>query len=257
MSEAAPSPAPFTRPKATPQIVLRSLVFTAWVYALGALMGIFGLPLLLGSRRDAMGAIKLWARLTSWGLKTIVGARIEVRGLENLPAGPCLIAAKHQGMFDTVAPFNFLADPAFVLKRELMRIPVYGWFASKTEMIAIDREGGAKTLRAMVQAARSALDDGRQIVIFPEGTRKAPGDPPDYQPGVAGLYRDLGVSCTPMATNSGQVWPAHGFIRYPERVVFEILPPIQAGLKRATFMAILEDAVETASTRLIAETGPV
>ncbi len=252
MTEPAPS---FQRPKATPAIILRSLVFTAWVYALGAVMGLFGLPLLLGSRRDAMGAIKLWARLTSWGLKNIVGAKVEVRGMENLLPGPCLIAAKHQGMFDTVEPFNFLPDPAFVLKRELMRIPVYGWFSSKSEMIAIDREGGAKTLRAMVQAARGALDDQRQIVIFPEGTRKAPGDAPDYQPGVAGLYRDLGVPCTPVATNSGGVWPAHGFVRYPGLVVFEILPPIQAGLKRATFMAILEDAIETASARLIAESG--
>ena len=244
---------PVIRQKATPQIVLRSLAFTAWTYVLGAVMGVFGLPLLLGSRRTAMGAIKLWSRLVSWGLVHIVGARIELRGLENLPSGPCLVAAKHQGMFDTVAPFSFLSDPAFVLKRELMRIPVYGWFAGKAGMIPIDREGGAKTLRAMVQSARGALDEGRQIVIFPEGTRKAPGDQPDYQPGVAGLYRELGALCVPLAVNSGQAWPAHGFIRYPAIVVFEFLPPIQAGLKRATFMAILEDRIEAATSRLVAE----
>jgi 1-acyl-sn-glycerol-3-phosphate acyltransferase len=248
--------APALRPKATPQIVLRALAFTAWTYVLGTVMGVFGLPLLLGSRRTALGAIRLWARLVSWGLVRIVGARVEVRGLENLPPGPCLIAAKHQGMFDTVQPFAVLTDPAFVLKRELMRIPVYGWFAGKAGMIPIDREGGAKTLRAMVQSARGALDEGRQIVIFPEGTRKAPGDAPNYQPGVAGLYRELGAPCVPLATNSGRAWPAHGFIRYPSLVVFEFLPPIQAGLKRATFMAILEDRIEAATARLLGEADP-
>jgi 1-acyl-sn-glycerol-3-phosphate acyltransferase len=108
----------------------------------------------------------------------------------------------------------------------------------------------------MVHDAQDAFAEGRQILIFPEGTRKAPGDPPDYKPGVAGLYRELNIPCTPLATNSGVVWPAHGFLRYPGTAVFEVLPPIRAGLKRATFMALLEDAVEEASARLLAARPP-
>jgi 1-acyl-sn-glycerol-3-phosphate acyltransferase len=240
------------RPKATPEIVLRSLVFTAWVYGLGAVMCIISLPLLLAPRSAVMSAARLWARLVMGGLKVVVGARIEVRGREHLRSGPCLIAAKHQGMFDFIPPFDYLDDPCFVMKKELMRIPVFGWFAAKMEMIVVNREGAAKALRAMVHDAVDALAEGRQIVIFPEGTRKEPGEAPDYKPGIAGLYRELNIPCTPMATNSGLIWPARGFIRYPGTVVFEFLPAIQSGLKRATFMALLEDAVEEATARLTA-----
>ena len=248
-----PAPPPFVRPRLTAGIVLRSLLFTAWVYGLGAVMGLLSLPLLLTPRPMALWVVKLWSRLVMAGLKGIVGVKIEVRGRENLPPGPCLIAAKHQGMFDIIPPFDYLGDPAFVMKQELMRIPVFGWMAAKMQMIVINREGAAKALRAMVHDATDALAEGRQIIIFPEGTRKTPGEAPDYKPGIAGIYRELNIPCTPLATNSGTVWPAHGFIRYPGKVVFEILPPIQAGLKRATFMAMLEDAVEEASARLLAE----
>jgi 1-acyl-sn-glycerol-3-phosphate acyltransferase len=246
----APPPA---RPKPTALIVLRSIVFTIWVYGLGAVMGIACLPLLLGPRAWALGAVRLWSRLVMGGLRLIVGVRIDVRGRERLPAGGCLIAAKHQGMFDIIPPFDYLPDPCLVMKKELRAIPVFGWFSAKLGMIVVNREAGAKALRAMVHEASDALAEGRQIIIFPEGTRKAPGAAPDYKPGIAGLYRELNVPCAPLATNSGLVWPAHGFIRYPGTVVFEILPPIQAGLKRATFMALLEDAVEGASARLLTD----
>jgi len=241
------------RPPATPQIVLRSVLFTAWVYGLGALMGLVSLPLLLMRRQTAIWAVRTWARLVIAGLKTIVGVKVEVRGLELLPPGGCLIAAKHQGMFDIIPPFDYLPEPCLVMKRELMMIPVFGWFSAKLEMIVINRAAASKALRAMVHDAKDALAEGRQIIIFPEGTRKAPGAPADYKPGIAALYRELNIPCTPLATNSGMIWPAHGFIRYPGTVVFEILPPIQAGLKRATFMALLEDTVEAASARLMTE----
>jgi 1-acyl-sn-glycerol-3-phosphate acyltransferase len=237
--------APLRRPKATLAVVLRSLV----------VMGLVCLPLLLAPRRTAIAVIRLWSRLVMAGLKVVVGVKIEVRGREHLPAGPCLIAAKHQGMFDFIPPFDFLSDPCFVLKQELMRIPVFGWFSAKTRMIVINREGAAKALRGMVHDAKAALGEGRQIVIFPEGTRKAPGDPPDYKPGIAALYRELAVPCIPLATNSGMIWPAHGFIRYPGTVVFDFRPPIEAGLKRGVFMAKLEAAVEEASTRLLTRTS--
>ena len=250
VSEGVPE---YTPPAPTTGQVVRSLLFTVWLYGLIAVVGIGGLPLLLGPQRWVFAMTRLWARLVVWGLEVIAGVRMEVRGLEHRPTGPCLIGAKHQGMFDTIAPLLFLENPCFVLKQELMRIPVYGWFAAKAGHIAIDRAAHAKALRGLVHAARDRLGEGRPIIIYPEGTRRAPDDPPAYKPGVAALYRDLDVGCTPMATNSGVCWPAHGFLRRPGVIVFEFLPPIPPGLKRATFMAMLEDAVEDASTRLVAE----
>ena len=243
-------------PKVTPAIVLRSLVFTAWVYLLGLVMGLACLPLLLGPRTLAVGAIRLWSRLVMVGLKRLVGASIEVRGLEHRPTGPSLVAAKHQGMFDILPPFDLLSGPGFVMKKELMSIPIFGWFAAKAGMISIDREGGAVTLRSMTTAARNLFAEGRQVVIFPEGTRKAPGEAPDYKAGVAGLYRELGVSCAPVATNSGLIWPAHGFIRFPGVLIYEFLPPILPGLKRAEFMRRLQSEIETASAALLTQAHP-
>ena len=198
-----------------------------------------------------MAVIRLWARFMLLGLRLICGVRVEVRGLEHRPAGAALIAAKHQGMLDVIAPFTFLDDPCFVMKKELMPLPFFGWFAWKTRMIPVDRGAHARALKDMVRAARDRLADGRQIVIFPEGTRTAPGQPGDYKPGVAALYRDLAAPCWPVATNSGVHWPARGVLRRPGVVVFEFLPPIPAGLKRAEFMTRLEDRIETASTSLL------
>ena len=175
---------------------------------------------------------------------------MEVRGLEHRPSGPALIAAKHQSMLDTVAPWRFLSDPCFVLKQELLRLPVYGWYARKADMVAVDREAHAKALRQLVTDARAQLAQGRQVIIFPEGTRQLPGAAPDYKPGVAALYRDLVIPVVPMATNSGVHWPAHGQGYTPGQVVFEFLEPIPAGLKRGEFMRALEDRIETASGRL-------
>lgn len=241
------------RPLAGAGALLRSLVFMAWMYGLLAVMGTLCAPLLLGPRRWVLAAVEVWRRLVMRGLRVICGLSVEVRGLEHLPPGPCLIAAKHHAMLDTIAPFDWLPDPAYVLKRELMRLPFYGWYAGKTEQIPIDREGNARTLRALMHAARDRLEDGRSVVIFPEGTRSEPGAAPDYKPGVAALYRDLGVPCVPMATNSGLYWPAHGVVRRPGVAVYELLEPIPPGMKRASFMALLEDRIEGGTQRLLAE----
>ncbi len=132
-----------------------------------------------------------------------------------------------------------------------MPLPFFGWFAWKTKMIAVDRAAHAKALKAMVRQTRARLAEGRQILIFPEGTRTTPGEPADYKPGVAAIYRDVDAPCWPVATNSGVHWPAHGFKRYPGTVVFEFLPPIPAGLKRVEFMKQLESRIEDASTALL------
>ncbi len=230
---------------------VRSLIFTLWLYLSIPLFAVLLSPALLMPHRAAMGVIKLWARFVLFGLRWIAGVKVEVRGLEHRPNGPALIAAKHQGMLDVIAPFAFLDDACFVMKKELMPLPFFGWFAWKTKMIAVDRAAHAKALKDMVRQTHARLAEGRQILIFPEGTRTAPGAPADYKPGVAAIYRDVDAPCWPVATNSGVHWPAHGFKRYPGTVVFEFLPPIPSGLKRAEFMKQLESRIEDASTALL------
>ena len=230
---------------------VRSLIFTLWLYLSMPLFAVGLSPALLMPHGVAIAVIKLWARFVLFGLRWIAGVKVEVRGLEHRPTGPALIAAKHQGMLDVIAPFAFLDDACFVMKKELMPLPFFGWFAWKTKMIAVDRAAHAKALKDMVRQTRARLAEGRQILIFPEGTRTTPGEPADYKPGVAAIYRDVDAPCWPVATNSGVHWPAHGFKRYPGTVVFEFLPPIPAGLKRAAFMAELESRIETASTALL------
>jgi 1-acyl-sn-glycerol-3-phosphate acyltransferase len=156
-------------------------------------------------------------------------------------------------MLDTVAPFDFLPEPAYVLKQELMRLPFYGWFAARAGMIPVDREAHSKALKQLVADSIRRLAEGRQIIIFPEGTRKLPGETGDYKPGVAALYRELAIPCIPMATNSGLFWPAHGLDWKPGAAVFELLEPIPPGLKRAEFMRQLEERIEVATARLVAE----
>ena len=250
------APAPVSAPAGL-RTVAGSLAFAAFSYGLLAVMMVACLPLLLGPRRWSLAAVRVWSRASLAALRVLCAVRVEVRGREHLPRGAALVAAKHLSMLDTVAPLLMLDDPAYVLKRELMRLPFWGWYAAKTDMLPIDREGGSATLRALVHGARTRMDDGRQVVIFPEGTRRPPRAEPDYKPGVAGLYRELGAPCTPLATNSGLFWPAHGWLRRPGVAVFEFLPPIPAGLKRASFMAVLEERIETASARLLAEGGPI
>lgn len=231
--------------------IVRSLLFTLWLYLSMPLFAVGLSPALLMPHGAAMGVIKLWARFVLFGLRWIAGVKVEIRGLEHQPTGPALVACKHQSMLDIIIPFVTLRDPCIIMKQELRPIPFFGWFAWKTKMIAVDRGAHSKALKDMVKQSRARAAEKRQIFIFPEGTRTEVDAAPDYKPGVMALYRDLGTPCWPMATNSGMHWPAHGFRRYPGTVVFEFLPPIPAGLKRAEFMTQLESRIETASNALL------
>lgn len=232
-------------------VFIRSLTFIALFYLWSILTVLAILPLLLAPRRWMLTAVRFWARVTLVLVRIVCGVRVEFRGLEHLPRGAALIAAKHQCMFDTIAPVTLLADPAYVMRDSLLKIPFWGWYTVKTGMIPIDREGHAKALRAMLSVARTRARENRQIVIFPEGTRTAPGTTGEYKPGVAALYRVLGLPCTPMATNSGVHWPAHGFLRRPGLVVYEFLEPLPPGLERDEFMRLLEERLEGASRALL------
>lgn len=230
---------------------IRSLLFVVWLYLSLALFAVGMSPALVLPHRYAMGVIKAWARFILFGLQWIAGVKVEFRGLEHRPIDAALIACKHQCMLDIIIPFAVLDDPCIIMKKELTPIPFFGWFAWKTKMISIDRSAHSKALKAMVRQSRLRADEGRQIFIFPEGTRAEAGAPPDYKPGVMALYRDLGGPCWPMATNAGVHWPAHGFRRYPGTIVYEFLPVIPAGLKRVEFMTLLEARIEAASNALL------
>jgi 1-acyl-sn-glycerol-3-phosphate acyltransferase len=232
---------------------LRSALFNVVFYLNLAVFLVVGSPLYLAPRTWAMWALKLWARASLWWLEAIVGIGMEVRGLEHVPKGAALIAAKHQSLFETFAVLPLLSDPAMVLKRELLWIPLFGWFAVKFRMIPVDRTAGAKALKALIGRAQAAARAGRQILIFPEGTRRPPGATADYRPGAAALYLNTGVACVPMALNSGLYWPRRSFRLSPGTVILEFLPAIPPGLSRVEFSRRLEDAVETASQALLAE----
>jgi 1-acyl-sn-glycerol-3-phosphate acyltransferase len=231
----------------------RATLFNLAFYLWTAGIGILGLPLLLAPRRWVMAFGTFWSAMTLRLLDWIVGLRHEVRGRENLPPGGCIVAMKHQSAWDTLALPVVIGDPATVLKRELMWIPLYGWYARRAGAIAVDRKAGAAALKRMVADAKTAAAMRRPIVIFPEGTRTAVGAPPDYQPGVAALYLQLGVPLVPVALNSGLFWGRRAFLKRPGRIVMEILPPIPPGLPRRQVMAELERRIEEKTAALIAE----
>jgi len=229
---------------------LRALAFNIAFFGVTAVLGVAALPLLLAPRRTAMRFGRFWAQCVLALLKAIVGLDGEIRGIEHLPPGACLIAMKHQSAWDALILPVVLGDPAVVIKRELLWLPFYGWYAARAGSITIDRRGGAGALRRMVAAARQAVAAARPIVIFPEGTRTAPGQRLTYQPGVAALYQALAVPLVPAAVNSGLYWGRRSFVKRPGRILLEFLAPIPPGLPRREVMQELESRIETATAAL-------
>lgn len=231
-------------------IWLRSLAFNVAFFAATGLLGILGLPMVVAPRRWVMRFGRFWSQTVLALLKTIAGLDGEVRGMDRLPPGACLIAMKHQSAWDTLIVPVALSDPAIVIKRELLWVPFYGWYANRAGAIPIDRGGGAGALRRMVPTAQAAAKMGRPIVIFPQGTRTAPGQRAPYQPGVAALYQALALPLVPAAVNSGLFWGRRSFLKRPGRIVLEFLEPIAPGLPRREMMAELEARIETATAEL-------
>jgi 1-acyl-sn-glycerol-3-phosphate acyltransferase len=241
------------RASAKAALYLRSLLFYPVLYINWALFLILGSWLLIGPRRWAMAGLAFHGRVTVWLLRVICGTKMAVRGREKLLPGPVIVAAKHQAAWDTFALISLMRDPALVMKAELLSIPLYGWFCRKFELIAIQRELGPSALRQMVREARTRATAGREILIFPEGTRTIPGSPAEYKPGIVFLYQDLKVPVCPLALNSGMFWPRRSFLRYPGTIVVEFLDPIPPGLPRQQFMDRLQSSIETATGRLVAQ----
>jgi len=231
----------------------RSLLFNALFYVNITARMIVALPTIVLPYSFLLGVLRAYARSTLWLLRVVCGIKVEWRGREKIPAGACLVACKHQSLWETFALFMLLDDPTFVLKRELMWLPLFGWLARKARMIPIDRGGRAAALARMTAAARREIARSRQIVIFPEGTRRAPDAEPHYLPGVAYLYGEVGLTCLPVALNSGLFWPRRSVLRYPGTVLAEVLDPIPPGLDRRTFLARLQSVLEEATARLVDE----
>jgi 1-acyl-sn-glycerol-3-phosphate acyltransferase len=232
-------------------LVLRSLLFNAGFFGLTALAGVLALPLLTAPRQWTLAVQRGWARVIIAMMRVLCGITLRVEGREHLPAkGPALIAAKHQSAFDTIVWFLLVPDPVYVLKAELFRIPVWGWHARHTRMIGVDRKGGASAMRGMLREAREAAAEGRQIVIFPEGTRVAPGARAPYQPGIVALAGATALPVIPVATNSGRLWGRRSFVKRPGEIVVKVLEPLPAGLTRAELLGALEARIEAAQEQL-------
>jgi len=209
------------------------------------------LPLLvLAPRRTVQHAARFWLEGALWMQKHILGLSFEVLGGENLPSGGAILAAKHQSAWETMVFHRLVGDPAFVLKRELLKLPLIGWYMRSTEQIPIDRASRGSALKQMLDKGKRAVEQGRSLVIFPEGTRQPTGKTGRYHSGVFKLYDALAVPVVPIALNSGQFWSRNAFIRHPGTITLHVLPPIPPGLAREAFMARLQGDIETATRAL-------
>ena len=234
-------------------ILIRSILFNLLFYLNLAVLLVIALATLVMPRWGIFGMAKLWGSTSNWMLRVLCGIRIEFRGAEKIPRGPLIIAAKHQSTWETFALLWLFDDFTYIIKRELTWIPLFGWFALKGGMIPVDRGAGSQALTAMAERARAKVNAGRQLIIFPEGTRRPPGAEPRYKFGVARLYAELGVPCVPIVLNSGLFWPRRSVLRLPGTIVVEVLDPIPPGLDAQTFFTRLQDTMEAATARLVAE----
>lgn len=233
-------------------IAIRSIVVNTALYVSFLIIAILGVPFLIAPK-GALRVAQFWARVNLWVLKTVGGVNFEVRGLENLPRGGCIIAAKHQSALETFGIVPYVGDFAFILKRELNWMPLFGWYTWRAGMIGVNRGARSQALKDMTVDAKKAIANGRQIIIYPEGTRRPLGAPPAYKYGAVHLYSELDTVCVPVAINTGLYWPRRSFLRYPGTAVLEFLDPIQPGMEPEAFKEKLEQVIESGSDRLIAE----
>jgi 1-acyl-sn-glycerol-3-phosphate acyltransferase len=234
-------------------LYLRSLAFNVIFYLNIVVWMIAILPTLVLPRRALITVVRAWARTNLFFLRVLCGTQWEIRGAERIPKGGLLVASKHQSLWETFALLVLFDDPCYILKRELTWIPLFGWYARKARMIPVDRGARSAAMKAMTAIAKREIRENRQILIFPEGTRRAPDAEPAYKYGVSFLYDELQVPCLPVALNSGMFWPRRKFVRKPGTIIVEVLEPITPGLDRSEFFVRLQHEIETASQRLRAE----
>ena len=235
-------------------LVVRSLAFNAAFYVSLVIQMIVWTPFyFLAPRQLAWIVPRFWSNSSLKLQEWIAGTRSQIEGTENLPDGPFILAPKHQSFWDTIAFFPYLSDPVYILKRELTWIPFFGWYLSKMKMIPINRGNRSKALKEALRIAKQRMADGRQLIIYPEGTRRAPGDEPQYKWGIAEIYAALGVPVVPVAHVAGLYWPRRKFLRFPGTIHAKFLPPIQPGLEKEAFMERLVAETEAACDELLIE----
>lgn len=232
-------------------ILFRAWAFNFSFYGLTAIMCLLFLPTLLMPAKAVFWAAKLWANAALWLAEHVCGIRMKIQGKEHQPNGPAIYAAKHQSAFETIALTALLKNPAFILKKELLNIPLFGWYLRRIGSIAIDRKAGATAMRQMVQSAKKRLETGHSVIIFAEGTRTSPDEEnPRYLPGVAALYSKLEYPVVPVALNSGLCWGRLALLKTPGIVTIEFLSPLPSQLERQSFMNSLKMRIEQHSAVL-------
>ena len=242
--------------KTTPWLIAaRMRVFTILVYPAFFLWMLIGSPFLLLPRRALIRMMSIWGKVFIGFCRIFAGLKLDIRGREHLPAGPVLIAAKHQSAWETLALLGLFDDPCFVMKQELQKIPLMGQYIIRSHQIPLNRQGGPSDMKKLIKMAKTEVhaDNGRQIILFPEGTRRPVDSPPAYRNGISMIYGMLDVPCVPLAHNAGLFWP-NGYT--PSRtgtIIVEFLPVIPAGMPRDAFQQLIENQLETASSRLVDE----
>ncbi|HBM60490.1 MAG TPA: 1-acyl-sn-glycerol-3-phosphate acyltransferase [Citreicella sp.] len=232
---------------------VRSVLFIVQMYLMMAVIGLGCFPWALVSRRGARFACISWCRWVRWSASWMVGLRSEVRGTP--PKGEVIIAAKHQSFFDIIMIFSAVPAAKFIMKRELLWTPVLGQYAMRIGCVAVDRSKRGAAIGQMLTQVKKGLVRPGQLIIYPQGTRVAPGVKLPYRVGAALLYGQTGQTCVPAATNVGLFWPRRGILRKPGLAVVEFLPPLAPGLSKSEFLSRLEQEIEPASDRLMAEAG--
>jgi 1-acyl-sn-glycerol-3-phosphate acyltransferase len=231
-------------------LALRSLIFSVLFYGLFAASAVAAAVISVAAPKSLPPFTRFWSRTWLGMYRAICGVSYEVTGRENLPSGGCLLAIKHQSVWDTCALFAVFDRPVFVLKSELMIIPFFGWALARLGCIPVKRGTGKSALDNMVRGTRVALGQGKQVVVFPEGTRTRVGDPANYKTGISHLYKELGVACVPVALNSGRLWARHSFLRPPGIIRMQILAAIPPGMDRKQMFGAMVERIEAASQRL-------
>jgi 1-acyl-sn-glycerol-3-phosphate acyltransferase len=219
---------------------MRALVFNIYFFGLTTLLGLAGLVVRAFARRRIFAFARMWAGLVVGGAGTICGIRVSITGLDQIPPGAALLASQHQSAFDTLVWMGLVPAPSYVVKRELTRIPLFGPLLAPAGMIPVDRQAGAAAMRGLLRDARKAAHEGRQLIIFPEGTRVAPGQRVPLQPGIAALAMHLGLPVIPVATNSGLRWGRRTFMKYPGTIHIAVGQPIPAGTTRTVLLDRIE-----------------
>ena len=232
-------------------LVFKSIIFYISLLIWTLFMGIICIPFLLLPNKFLKLPTKIWIKVIFIFLKNICNITHKIEGMENFPNEAVLITCKHQSAFETLALYYYLKDCFFVHKKELFLIPVFGQYLYKTNMVSIDRTGGTKTMRKMLDDVKLKLASGSSIIIFPEGTRKIPGSKPDYKTGFIGIYNHTKKKILPIALNSGLCWPKHNWVLKSGIITIKILPIINENYDKKTVLNKVQNQIETASNKLL------